>query len=321
MKALVQKGVGARARLDVAQITAPAPKAGEVLIRVEAAGINGSDWEGFSGRPAYGRIMTWFKPRPNVIGNDVVGIVEAVGAGVEIATGVRVIGDTMNAGRGTCAALTTAKAAAVRSVLAGLETEIGLDALACLPQSGAIVRTAFDGHDLAGKRVLINGAGGGAGPMAIAYAKHLGAHVTAVDQASKSPVMVAAGADEVIDYAAQDFTALGLDWALILDLFGTRPARQVARALSDGGQYRIVGGLVPAMLSCLIAGRRFRKHGKDIGVLAVGDGPAHLPEIMDLARAGVLAPIIGRVVALEDAPAAFADFGRGAFGGKLVIRP
>lgn len=324
MKALVQYGIGRRARAVVEDVAAPVLKRGQVQIRVEAAGINGSDWEGFTGTPFYARPAYWFAKKPRVIGTDVVGIVETVGAGVDLAPGTRVLGDVMMGGTGTCAEICVADAGRLVPVSAEFGSKLSIDVLASLPQSGGIVLFAFEDRITPGMRVLINGAGGGTGPMAIRFAKAAGAHVTAVDTGGKAAQMQAAGADEILDFGQVDFCALGREWDYILDLFGTRSAKRVTRAVAPGGCYRMVGGHVPKMLSILVGRGRARRQNKDVGVLAVEMPPARLHDMMKLAADGVLDPIVAQSVPLADAAAAFTAHGKGRqvpAGGKLVIRP
>ena len=107
---------------------------------------------------------------------------------------------------------------------------------------------------MTGRRVLINGAGGGSGSFAIQLAKRLGAHVTGVDNAAKLDFMRSVGADDVIDYRRDDFTRTSQPYDLILDLVAHRSVFAYRRALAPGGTYRCVGGSVPTLLRVLTAG-------------------------------------------------------------------
>jgi NADPH:quinone reductase-like Zn-dependent oxidoreductase len=88
-----------------------------------------------------------------------------------------------------------------------------------------------------GRRVLINGAGGGSGSFAIQLAKRLGAHVTGVDNASKLDFMRSVGADHAIDYRRDDFTRTSQPYDMILDLAAHRSVFAYRRALAPGGTY------------------------------------------------------------------------------------
>ena len=316
MKALVQRGYGGVGNLGIEEIEPRDPKAGEVAVRVEACGANASDWEFTTGKPAYARVAGMFRPQPRVLGSDVVGIVEAVGEGAGLEIGQRVLADTFGS-FGGFAEVCIAKADRFVPVPAGLEPE----RVACLPQSGAIVLDFFDGRLREGARVLVNGGGGGCGPMAIQYAAAMGADVTGIDNAVKQDVMRQAGAAAVYDYKLVDFAKLGRDWDLILDLYGTRPARMLYPCLATGGQYRMVGGPVPTLLNTVLASARKRRDGKHVGVLSVNQGPTHLPKLLELLKNGTIAPIIGEIAPLDEAPQALARMGAGQIAGKLVIRP
>ena len=124
----------------------------------------------------------------------------------------------------------------------------------------------------AGARLLINGAGGGSGPLALQLAKAAGAHVTAVDNAGKTGWLETLGADAVMDYRAQDFTETGQTWDRILDMVATRGPGQIARALAPGGTYRAVGGKVRVLLRLLAGWPRYRVQGKSIAMLMVPAG-------------------------------------------------
>ena len=316
MRALVQEGYRGRASLSVVDLPEPQPGPGEVKVRVLACGANASDWEYATGRPAYARIHGAMRPRPRVLGSDVLGQVVAVGAGVTLAPGTRVLADTMGS-FGGFADFCLAKADRWVAVPEGLSDVDG----AALPQSGTIAHQAMQGNVRPGMRVLVNGGGGGTGPLAIQLARAAGAHVTGVDNAAKAEVMRAAGADAVLDYRTTDFTRVG-QWDLILDLCGTRGARAARRALRPGGSYRSVGGPMGVLLGVAVLGGLVSLvSDRKVGVLAADQGPGRLAGLMALVQAGTLRPMIGAVVPLEAAPDALARMGAGEISGKLVVRP
>ena len=190
-----------------------------------------------------------------------------------------------------------------------------------IPQAGAIALQGTEGA-AAGRRVLINGAGGGSGSFAIQLAKRLGAHVTGVDNAAKLAFMRSLGADEVIDYRREDFTRSAEPYDLILDLVAHRSVFAYRRALADGGRYRCVGGSVRALLRVLtigwIAGR---VTGRRIGVLAVKEGPAHFEPLAELCIAGDVGIHIDRTFGLDEVRDALAHVGEGHALGKVVVTP
>ena len=120
--------------------------------------------------------------------------------------------------------------------------------------------------------LLINGAGGGSGTMALQLAKAAGAHVTAVDNAKKIAWLEELGADETIDYKEQDFANSGKKWSRILDMVATRGPSRIARCLTNDGVYRALGGRVGVLLSLVAGGLIYRSSGKSIGMLLVPSG-------------------------------------------------
>ncbi|HET6985452.1 MAG TPA: NAD(P)-dependent alcohol dehydrogenase, partial [Kribbella sp.] len=209
-------------------------------------------------------------------------------------------------------------AIAPESALAHKPAQLTFAEASTIPQAGVI---ALQGTDRAasGRRVLINGAGGGSGSFAIQLAKRLGAHVTGVDNAAKLDFMRSVGADDVIDYHRDDFTR-AQPYDLILDLVAHRSVFAYRRALAPGGTYRCAGGSVPALLRVLTVGWLVgRLTSRAIGVLAVKEGPAHFEPLAALCVAGDIRIHIHRAFALEEVPAALAHVGEGRALGKVVV--
>lgn len=190
-----------------------------------------------------------------------------------------------------------------------------------IPQAGAIAVQGTVGA-AEGRRVLINGGGGGTGSFAIQVAKRLGAHVTGVDNGHKLEFMRSLGADAVIDYHRDDFTRDREPYDLILDLVAHRSVFAYRRALAPGGRYRCVGGSVRALLRVLTigaaAGRITRRR---LGVLAVREGPSHFEPMTRLCVAGDVSIHIDRTFELHQVPEALAHVGEGRALGKVVVTP
>jgi NADPH:quinone reductase-like Zn-dependent oxidoreductase len=173
-----------------------------------------------------------------------------------------------------------------------------------------------------GRRVLINGGGGGSGSFAIQLAKRLGARVTGVDNGGKLEFMLSLGADEVIDYRRDDFTRDHEPYDLILDLVAHRSVFAYRRALAPGGRYRCVGGSVRALLRVLTIGAAAgRVTGRRLGVLVVKEGPPHFEPLADLCLAGDVSIPIDRTFSLDEVPQALAYVGEGRALGKVVVTP
>ena len=267
MKAVVYDRYGTPDVLRVEDVPVPRPAAGQVRVKVAATSVNLSDWECLRGSPLYARIGGFRSPARRTLGSDIAGVVDDVGDGVtRFQPGDEVYGDNL-ALKGGFAEY----ALAPESVLANKPTRLTFAEASTIPQAGAI---ALAGHRCAGigRRVLINGAGGGSGSFAIQLAKRLGAHVTGVDNAGKLDFMRSLGADAVIDYRREDFTRTNHPYDLILDLVAQRSVFAYRRALAPGGTYRCVGGSVPTLLRVLdarlarsggspVAHRRARRQG------------------------------------------------------------
>lgn len=317
MKAVVYDRYGSPDVLRVEEVPVPSPAHGQVRVQVKAVSVNLSDWEGLRGSPAYARIGGLRAPARRTLGSDIAGVIDAVGDGVtRFRPGDEVYGDNL-ALKGGFAEY----AVAPESALAHKPAELTFAEASTIPQAGAIAMqgTAIAGA-LAGKRVLINGAGGGSGSFAIQVAKRGGAQVTGVDNGAKLDFIRSVGADEVLDYGREDFTRPEQPYDLILDLVAHRSVFAYRRALAPGGTYRCVGGSVPTLLRVLTVGWAVgRLTRRRIGVLAVKEGPAHFEPLADLCVAGDVRIHIDRTFALDDVPAALAYVGEGRALGKVVV--
>ncbi|GGL53699.1 quinone oxidoreductase family protein [Wenxinia marina] len=312
MKAILQDIYGGPDMLRLADVPTPEPRRGEVQLRVLACGANLSDWEGLTGRPAYARLGGLRRPRRKILGSDVVGEVIGLGEAVEgFALGQRVMGDVVTT-KGGFAEVACGPAAAFAPVPDALDDVTA----AALPQPGAIAVQGMAGVG-PGTRVLINGAGGGSGTLAVQIARAAGAHVTAVDSAAKLDWLRGIGADEVLDYRAVDWAATGRRWDLILDMVATRPGSVVARALAPGGTYRAVGGPVRTLLP-LAVGRLWRR---GVRVLAVRAGREVTEGVAAMAVAGILQPVVAGTVGLDGVADLLGRVGRGEVRGKAVVVP
>jgi NADPH:quinone reductase-like Zn-dependent oxidoreductase len=317
VKAVTYDRYGGPEVLRVEDVPMPVPGAGQMLVKVAATSINLSDWETLRGSPAYSRIGGLRTPKHRILGSDIAGHVEAVGVGVtRFQAGDEVYADNLAVMGGFAEyALVTEKAAAHKP------EGLSLVEASTIPQAGAIALQGTAGS-APGRRLLINGGGGGSGSFAIQLAKRLGAHVTGVDNAGKLDHMRSLGADEVIDYRADDFTRGDDPYDEILDLVAHRSVFAYRRALARGGRYRCVGGSVPTLLRILTAGwLAGRMTGRRIGMLVVKMGPDHFQPMADLCVAGDVRICIDRTSALDEVPEALAYHGEGRALGKVVVVP
>ncbi|TFV74507.1 NAD(P)-dependent alcohol dehydrogenase, partial [Blastococcus sp. CT_GayMR20] len=194
MRAAVHDRYGSPEVLRIMEVPVPAPGPGQVLVEIAATSVNLSDWEGLTGSPAYARLGGLRAPRRRILGSDIAGRVTQVGAGVTgLRPGDEVYGDNLALLGGFAE-----YAVAAESALAPKPAALTFAQASALPQAGAIALQGTAGA-AAGRRVLINGAGGGSGSFAVQLAKRLGAHVTGVDNGRKLDFMRSLGADDVLD--------------------------------------------------------------------------------------------------------------------------
>ena len=316
MKAAVYDEYGGPENLRISSIEIPTPAKDEVRVKVSACAVNLSDWEYLIGSPFYTRMINGLvRPRSRVLGSDIVGVIDKLGSDVsEFRVGQRVMGDFVMT-RGGFAEYACVPARDTALVPDEMADEIA----ACLPQAGGIAVTGSAGLK-EGTRLLINGAGGGSGTMALQLAKAARSHVTAVDNDKKIEWLRTLGADEVLDYRKVDFAESGRNWEVILDMVATRGPKKIARALADGGVYKAVGGAVPVLLS-LVLGGRFRSRKSSIGMLFVPSGRALTERVARLAMEGRITPHLDSTLPLSSLSEALSRTGRGEVRGKIVVRP
>jgi NADPH:quinone reductase-like Zn-dependent oxidoreductase len=320
MQAVIYSRYGSPDVLRLTDVPIPTPKDTQVLVRVRAVSLNASDWETLRGKPLYARIGGPFLPRRHILGSDIAGQVEAVGASTtRFRPGDDVFADILGRMGGFAEYVCVPETA-----LAPMPTGMTYEQAAALPQAGAIALQGIreKGDVQAGQSVLINGGGGGSGMYAIQLAKLHGAQVTGVDNHEKLDFMRSLGAHDVMDYAREDFTRTGRSYDLILDLAGHRSAFAYQRSLNPRGRYLYVGGSAGTLLQVLLMGPLTgRAAGKKVRLLAVRLGARHLAPLVELCQAGKIATVIDRRYRLSEVPDALRYLGEGHAKGKVVVIP
>jgi len=318
MKAIVYYKYGSPDVLKLEDVEMPTPTDDEILIRVHAVSVNRSDWEGLIGKPLYARMGGLLKPREHILGSDIAGRVERVGKNNhEFKPGDEVFGEMANYGGGFAEYV-----CARGRILALKPVNMTFETAAAIPQAGVIALQAIrDKAQLQpGQKVLINGAGGGAGSFALQLAKLYGAEVTGVDNTGKLDFLRSLGADHVMDYTREDFTKNGKQYDFILDLIAYRSVFAYARALKSNGTYYAVGGSVATFLQFLLFGPWIRRtSGKKVRLLAVQRNRKDLESITELCQTGKIVPVIDRQYPLSEVPEALRYLGEGRAKGKIVI--
>ena len=302
MKAIVYRNYGSPDVLRLEEVPKPVPKDGEVLVRVHAASVNPLDWHLLRGKPYIVRATSgWRKPKRNIPGVDVAGIVEAVGRDVTLVKpGDEVFGEKTRA----CAEYVCG----AEKLFVHKPANMTLEQAAALPVGAMTALQALreKGHVQAGQKVLINGASGGVGTFAIQLAKHFGAEVTGVGSTPNVDLVRSLGADHVIDYTREDFTRGRQRFDLIVDNVGNRSLLAMRRALAPNGRAVLVGaskGNWVGPVARLLAALQMSRFGsrKFVGILTdiARDDLLYLKE---LAEAGTISPVIDRRYPLSEVP-------------------
>jgi NADPH:quinone reductase-like Zn-dependent oxidoreductase len=320
MKALIQKSYGAPGALAVGPVDDPEVGPGQVLVRIRAAGVNPGDWAIASGLPYIARpVYGLGAPKNAIRGSDLAGVVEAIGSGVtRFQPGDEVFGWA----DGTFADL----AVTSEDALAHKPARTTFEQAAAMPESGFVALQAVRDHGRAqpGQQVLINGASGGIGSLAVQLAKWLGAEVTAVASTPNVELLRSLGADHVIDYRREDFTKGGKRYDLILDNASKQPVGSLRRALTpsgalipNGGNFQnrwfaSAGRLLRLKVLSRFTSQRFPN-------FLVKRNQPDLELLRQLLEAGTITPVVGQTFPLARAAEALHRLGTGHASGKVVI--
>jgi NADPH:quinone reductase-like Zn-dependent oxidoreductase len=306
MGAIRQETLGGPEVLELVRVPRPDPMPTEVLVRVAAAGVNPVDWKvrsggGFLGQP------------PFTVGWDVAGVVEEVGFGVtRFSPGDRVFGMPRFPHEAAAyAEYVTSPSRQLARVPAGLgDVDAAALPLAGLTAWQALVETAGIEE---GQRVLVLGAAGGVGHLAVQIAKARGAHVTGTARAGKHAFVNELGAEEVVDYTSENVGDRARDLDVVLDAVGGETAAGALPAVRDGGIVVTLSGAAVEPLRKL-AGDRVRV----VGILVEPDRTG-MEAIAELAAEGSLRPHVSQTFPLEQAARAHELSETGRTQGKLVL--
>jgi NADPH:quinone reductase-like Zn-dependent oxidoreductase len=317
MRALRYHRFGGPEVLHVDEVPEPIPREGEVKVRVRAASLNPLDWKLRAGH------MRWLPPfrhPPRTLGCDFAGEIVAVGGGaISHYVGERVFGSLLPFGRdGSLAEYVVAGVGRIATMPDALDYAPA----AALPIAGgtALQAVVDEAHVGVGQRILITAAAGGVGHFAVQIAKHAGAHVVGVCSAANADFVRALGADEVLDYAREDFTRREDRFDVVFDAACASSFAAARRVLTDAGCYINTGGDAAAVAgtiaSALIA--RLGSHRRAIP-LALAGGAARWQRLAKLAQEGVLRPHVERTIALDQVADAQRAMETGHGRGKIAV--
>ncbi|MBL7709335.1 MAG: NAD(P)-dependent alcohol dehydrogenase [Chitinophagaceae bacterium] len=321
MKAIVYTEYGTPDNFQLKEVDKPAIKENEVLLKVYASSINSWDWDLLKGKPFLVRLIGGlFKPKNKILGADVAGVIEAVGSRVtDFKTRDEVFGDIAGRGFGGFAEY----AAVPQKLLVKKPASMSFEQATALPQAGllALQGLRYKKPLQQGQYLLINGAGGGVGPIALQYAKSIGAHITCVDKKEKFDMLRSLGADELLDYRDADYTQTGKQYDYILDVIAHNSAADYKRALKPGGVFAMIGGSMGGLLfqMMLLQPLFSAFRNKKLGIMGYRVSQEGLNELSLLFEENKITPIIDKVFPLEETADAFRYFGEGNFKGKIVI--
>jgi N-ethylmaleimide reductase len=285
-------------------VSRPAAAAGEVVVRVHAAGVNGLDWKIRDGlvRDAFPLAL------PAILGIELAGTVAEVGAEVSgFAIGDRVMGPL--AGLGAYSDYVAVAASKLAHTPAGLDD---VQAAAIPVAALTAWQALFDAGELKrGQTVLIHGAAGGVGSFAVQLARLAGARVVATAQEANAGYLQGLGADLVIDYRSSNFWERSGKVDLVLDLVGGETLAKSWQVLDAGG--RIVSTAAPEIMAQAAAG----KPGK---WFQMKPDALRLAELATMVADGRLTVRVSEIAELSDINGAIERNKTGHGAGKTVVR-
>jgi NADPH:quinone reductase-like Zn-dependent oxidoreductase len=322
MKAITQAAFGSPDVLQLREVAKPNPSAGDVLVRVCAASPNPWDWHFMRGLPYISRIAGagLRKPKNPILGSDVAGQVEAVGTDVtQFQPGNAVMGFV---GAGAFAEYVSVP----QEFLGPKPANLTFEQAATIPLAGM---TALQGlRDVGqlrpGQHVLIIGASGGVGTLAVQLAKHFGADVTGVCSTRNLALVRSLGADQVIDYTRSDVTRMGSTYDLVFQLAGTTSAGALRRILTPTGRLVLSSGDSPGRLigpmSRMVAAVTLSAFtSQTLRPLTTKRSRQDLEHLKSLIEGGHVTPVIDRAYPLSASAAAVRHLETGHVPGKLTI--
>jgi NADPH:quinone reductase-like Zn-dependent oxidoreductase len=314
MKAIVQNAYGSPDVLSLAEFARPSIKENEVLVRVKAASLNAGDIFSVKGDPWLIRLTVGFpKPKNYILGWDVAGVVEAVGQNV---TQFRPGDEVFTACNHTLADYVSM----VANKLALKPANLSFEQAAAVPTAAltALQGLRDVGKVQSGQQVLINGASGGVGTFAVQIAKAFGAEVPGVCSPRNMDLVRSLGADHVIDYTREDFTANGRQYDVILDNVANHSFTVLRRALTPHGL--IVPNSGHGGMSYVFKAFLLSPFVRQVGHMYIAStNRKDLTVLKELIEAGKVKPVIDRSYPLTATPEAFRYLEKEHARGKVVI--
>lgn len=320
MKAIVYTQYGSPDVLHLKEVAKPVPKENELLIKVKATAVNAADWRFLRANPFFIRFFAgFFKPKNQILGSDIAGVVEAVGRQVtQFQPGDAVYGELGVNNMGGLAEFVCAP----ENLMAPVPLNLTFEEAAAVPMAAltALQGLRDVGQILAGHKVLIHGASGGVGTFAVQLARVFGAEVTAVCSTSKMDTAKELGADHVIDYTQEDFSQQGQQYDLIFSANGDRSLAEYARALTPNGKFVLAGGSMRQLFQTMLLGPlRSRSGGKSFESFTAHASQKDLLFLNQLLESKKIRSFIDKCYPLADAADAMRYLDAGHARGKIVV--
>jgi NADPH:quinone reductase-like Zn-dependent oxidoreductase len=326
MKAVALRSYGSPERLDLTEVDTPVPAADEVLVRVRATSVNPYDTHHMRGEPRIARMMAGTlglrTPKLGVLGCDIAGQVEAAGKDVtEFRPGDDVFALLKAGGFAEYACVP-------QRLLARMPRNLSYEQAAAVPMAAitALLGLRDAGRVEPGQKVLVNGASGGVGTFAVQLARALGARADAVCSSPNADLVASIGADDVMDYAAEDFTRSGRRYDLLLDNAGSRSASACRRVLAPRGTLVLIGGpagrwLQPVghLFSAMAMAPLMSQRVTMVDVPSCSTKKEALMALTAHIEDGAVTPVIGRTYPFCDFAEAIRHQEHGHVAGKVVI--
>lgn len=320
MKAMVCTRYGPPEVLELQQLEKPVPKANEIEVKVRASTATAGDCEM---RSFTFPLFLWIplrlffgvrKPRLNVLGQEFAGEVESVGIGQTLfQRGDLVFGSTELKLGANAESICLPSSYAIARMPEG----VSFEEAATIPTGGMNALFFLRKAKIkAGQKVLIIGAGGSIGTMAVQLAKNSGAEVTAIDSKEKLDMLLSIGADKVIDYQQQDFTATGETYDVIFDIVGKGSFSKTIKSLKLKGVY-LAGN--PSLGNIFLGFLPMMKGGRKLVVAAADYKAQDLRYLSELLASGSIKAVIDQSFPLEELRQAHHYVESGAKKGNVVI--
>jgi NADPH:quinone reductase-like Zn-dependent oxidoreductase len=321
MKAVVYSKYGSPDVLELQDISRPIPQDNEVLIKILATTVTPVDTTFRSGNPKFARLFTGLlKPRKGILGTELSGVVDSIGTNVtRLKPGDRVFAAAPDGFGAHAQYIAMAEDAAISVI----PEDLGFEDTAAICNGGltALPFLRDNAKLQAGQKILIIGAAGSIGTVAVQLAAHFGAEVTGVCSTANTEMVHALGAKHVIDYTVQDYRTSGVTYDVIFDTVGKSSFTDARASLVPTGIYLTTVPDFSALLSPMLP---FLHGGKRAKMAATGlrddaDKIKDMDILKDMIAAGELTTVIDRSYPLDQIALAHEYVEKGHKRGNLIV--